>query len=76
MGLSAGGPYALVCAFALPSIVTSVAVAGSQGPIDEVPDAYGDKALHRANLLDSDRPAAEAATVEGWADFVADPISA
>ncbi|MFI5041491.1 MAG: alpha/beta fold hydrolase [Acidimicrobiales bacterium] len=76
MGWSAGGPYALACAFAQPDIVTSVGVAGSVGPIDEVPEAYGDEMLGRARLLGSDRPAAEAATVEGWASFVADPVSA
>jgi len=76
MGWSAGGPYALACAYALPGVVTSVGVAGSVGPIDEVPDAYGDEMLRRATLVRTDRAAAEAATTERWAAFVADPVSA
>ena len=76
MGWSAGGPYALACAFALPGIVTSVGVAGSVGPIDEVHDAFDDEQHRVANLMSTDRAAAEAATEERWASVVADPISA
>jgi pimeloyl-ACP methyl ester carboxylesterase len=57
VGVSAGGPHALACAYALGDRVTSVGVASMPGPLDEVPGAW-------AALPDHVRPAAERARVD------------
>lgn len=75
MGWSGGGPFALACAFSLPSIVTSVGVAGSVGPIDEVPGAYSGEWRRLADLLRADRDAAGDGMIKHWQGFADNPAS-
>lgn len=57
VGVSAGGPHALACAFTLGDRVASVSVASMPGPLDEVPGAWDALPKHV-------RPAAERARVD------------
>jgi pimeloyl-ACP methyl ester carboxylesterase len=49
-GWSAGGPYALACAYALPRLVTRVGIAGGMRPIDR-PGAARDLGLRLDRIL-------------------------
>ena len=57
VGVSAGGPHALACAYALGDRVSGVGVASMPGPLDEVPGTW-------LALPDHVRPAAERARVD------------
>jgi pimeloyl-ACP methyl ester carboxylesterase len=57
VGVSAGGPHALACAYSLGDRVTGVGVASMPGPLDEVPGAW-------EALPDHVRPAAKRARVD------------
>ena len=58
VGWSGGGPYALACAVRTPALVTSVGLAASRGPLDELPDGFSEKDRSLAELLRRDRAAA------------------
>ena len=75
MGWSGGGPYALACAFRLPAIVTSVGVAGSVGPITEVPGSFSEEARRLSRLLPDDPQGVLDETVKKWQGFADDPTS-
>ncbi|MGH9030963.1 MAG: alpha/beta fold hydrolase [Acidimicrobiia bacterium] len=57
VGVSAGGPHALACAYALGDRLTGTSVASMPGPLDEVPGAW-------QALPEHVRPAAERARVD------------
>ena len=61
VGWSGGGPYALACAVHSPECVTSVGLAASSAPLDEVPSEWAGLAVEvrdLTRLLRSDAPAA------------------
>ena len=61
VGWSGGGPYALACAVQCPECVTSVGLAASSAPLDEVPsewDGLPVEVRDLTRLLRSDAPAA------------------
>jgi len=58
VGWSGGGPYALACAVRTPAVVTSVGLAASKGPLDELPDGFSAKERSLSDLLRRDRAAA------------------
>jgi pimeloyl-ACP methyl ester carboxylesterase len=82
VGWSAGGPYALACAVHRPDRVTSVALAASPAPLDEVPslsDGLPDEVRDLMTLVRSGAPeAVERITArcqwfaEGW-ETIFDP---
>jgi pimeloyl-ACP methyl ester carboxylesterase len=75
MGWSGGGPFALACACEAPAIVSSVAVSGSMGPIDQVPEAVDEESRRLRDLLAVDPGAAMEGLTTYWQAFVADPAS-
>lgn len=75
MGWSGGGGYALACAFRLPAIVSSVGVAGSVGPITEVPGSFSEEARRLSRLLPDDPQGVLDETVKKWQGFADDPTS-
>jgi pimeloyl-ACP methyl ester carboxylesterase len=54
---SGGGPYALACAVRTPALVTSVGLAASRAPLDEIPDGYSEADRSLSDLLRRDRAA-------------------
>jgi len=58
VGWSGGGPYALACAVRAPALVTSVGLAASRGPLDALPDGFGERDRSLAQLLRRERAAA------------------
>jgi pimeloyl-ACP methyl ester carboxylesterase len=61
VGWSSGGPYALACAAHRPELVTSVALAASPAPLDEVPGSWSrlpHEVRELIELLRRDAPAA------------------
>lgn len=57
VGWSGGGPYALGCAVRAPALVTSVGLAASRGPLDELPDGFSEQDRSLAELLRRERAA-------------------
>jgi pimeloyl-ACP methyl ester carboxylesterase len=75
VGWSAGGKYALAMAFAAPDRVTSVGVAGSPGPRDQVPGARDELSAEDqavVDLLRDDRAAGVDAIRQTCAWYVGD----
>jgi pimeloyl-ACP methyl ester carboxylesterase len=75
VGWSGGGPYALACAVGTPTLVTSVGLAASRGPLDELPDGYSEEDRSLAALLRRDRAAAMEKTTKRCQWFADDPAS-
>jgi pimeloyl-ACP methyl ester carboxylesterase len=62
VGWSAGGPYALACAARCPELVTSVGLAASTAPLDEVPSRWDSMSVEVRVLIELLRTDAAAAT--------------
>jgi pimeloyl-ACP methyl ester carboxylesterase len=84
IGWSAGGPYALACAYRLPDRVSVVGLAAAVAPLDEVPavtDGLPPEWRARRELLRRDRAAGIAAIADasrwfdgdGWESLFAEP---
>ena len=72
IGWSAGGRYALAMGFRAPDLVTTIGVAGSPGPIDQVPGALDELSLEDRDILavlTNDRAAGLAAIEKNFAWF-------
>lgn len=72
VGWSGGGRYALALGFRAPDLVTAIGVAGTPGPIDQVPGALDQLSLEDRDiraLLARDRAAGLAAIVKNFAWF-------
>jgi pimeloyl-ACP methyl ester carboxylesterase len=74
-GWSGGGPYALACAVRTPALVTSVGLAASRGPLDDLPDGYSEEDRSLAELLRRDRAAAMEGITKSCQWFADDPAS-
>ena len=75
VGWSAGGKYALALGFRAPDRVTTIGVAGSPGPIAEVPGALDELSLEDRDvlaLLTRDRAAGLAAISKSFAWYAGD----
>lgn len=72
VGWSSGGPYALALGYRAPTLVTTIGLAASNGPIEHVPAGYTPQERAIANLLVSDRAAGLAAISERSAWFAGD----
>ena len=75
IGWSGGGPYALACAVRTPALVTSVGLVASRGPLDDLPDAYGENDRSLAELLRRDRGAGIAGITNSRQWYADDPAS-
>ncbi len=79
VGWSGGGPYALACAALAPPLVTSVGLAASVGPFDDVPGARDQEPPEISQLLDlllkGDRARAIAGIRKRLQWFADDPLS-
>jgi pimeloyl-ACP methyl ester carboxylesterase len=75
VGWSAGGKYALALGIRAPDRVTTIGVAGSPGPTEEVPGAMDELSPHDRDVLDvvtRDRAAGLAAINDSFAWFAGD----
>jgi pimeloyl-ACP methyl ester carboxylesterase len=75
IGWSSGGPYALALGFRAPERVTSIGLAASPGPIDQVPgamDEFSPNGRAAAELLARDRAAGIAAFNKHFAWYAGD----
>jgi pimeloyl-ACP methyl ester carboxylesterase len=78
VGWSGGGPYALACAVSTPALVTSVGLAASTGPLDEIPGAWEKLTAEERSLKDllrRDRAAAREGITKSCQWYVDDPAS-
>jgi pimeloyl-ACP methyl ester carboxylesterase len=75
VGWSGGGPYAIACAVRTPAVVTSVGLAASKGPLDELPDGFSAKERSLSDLLRRDRAAAIEGITERCQWYADDPAS-
>jgi pimeloyl-ACP methyl ester carboxylesterase len=75
VGWSGGGPYALACAVRTPAVVTSVGLAASKGPLDELPDGFSAKERSLSDLLRRDRAAAIEGITKRCQWYADDPAS-
>jgi pimeloyl-ACP methyl ester carboxylesterase len=75
VGWSGGGPYALACAVRTPALVTSIGLAASRGPLDDLPDGYDAKERSLAELLRRDRAAALEGITQSCQWYADDPRS-
>ncbi|HUG30238.1 MAG TPA: alpha/beta hydrolase [Candidatus Limnocylindria bacterium] len=75
VGWSGGGPYALACAVRTPALVTSIGLAASRGPLDDLPDGWSAKDRSLAELLRRDPAAALEAITNSCQWYADDPAS-
>jgi len=75
IGWSGGGPYALACAVRTPAVVTSVGLAASKGPLNDLPDGFSAKDRSLSDLLRRDRAAAIEEITKRCQWFADDPAS-
>lgn len=75
VGWSGGGPYALACAVRSPGLVSSVGLASSRGPLDDLPDGFADHERSLAELLRHDRVAALPQIIRSCQWYADDPAS-
>jgi pimeloyl-ACP methyl ester carboxylesterase len=75
VGWSGGGPYAIACAVRAPGLVTSVGLAASRGPLDELPDGFSAKDRSLSALLRRDRAAALERITKRCQWYADDPAS-
>ena len=75
VGWSGGGPYALACAVRNPVLVTSIGLAASRGPLDDLPDGYGEMERSLAELLRRDLAAALPGITRSCQWYADDPAS-
>jgi pimeloyl-ACP methyl ester carboxylesterase len=76
VGWSGGGPYALACAVRRPALVTSVGLAASKGPLDELPAGWAKRDRSLSDLLRRDRAAAIEGITRRCRWYADDPGSA
>lgn len=75
VGWSGGGPYALACAVRTPALVTSIGLAASRGPLDDLPDGWSARDRSHAELLRRDPAAALEAITNSCQWYADDPAS-
>jgi pimeloyl-ACP methyl ester carboxylesterase len=78
VGWSGGGPYALACGIRTPTLVTSIGLAASTGPLDVVPGVWEGLSAEEqtlTELLRRDRPAARKQITEDCQWYADDPGS-
>lgn len=78
VGWSGGGPYALACAVRAPTLVSSVGLAASPGPVDIVPgarEAFSADELRLLELVPLDRAAACDGLAQLYRPYADDPAS-
>lgn len=75
VGWSGGGPFALACAVRTPAVVTSVGLAASKGPLDELPDGFSARERSLSDLLRRDRGAAIEGITKRCQWYADDPAS-
>ena len=74
VGWSGGGPYALACAVRAPALVSSVGLAASMAPAEEMGEGWEDE-RRVADLLRLDRAAGVVAITQRYQDLADDPAS-
>jgi pimeloyl-ACP methyl ester carboxylesterase len=74
VGWSGGGPHALACAVRAPALVSSVGLAASMAPAEEMGEGWEDE-RRVADLLRVDRAAGVAAIAARYEDLADDPAS-
>ena len=75
VGWSGGGPHALACAVRTPALVTSIGLAASRGPLDDLPDGFPERDQSLAELLRRDRVAALPLITRSCQWYADDPAS-
>lgn len=75
VGWSGGGKYALACAVSTPALVSSVGLAASSGPLDEVPDGWGEEDRSLSDLLRRERAAGVEAITKRCQGYADEPAS-